>query len=113
MNAVVLSALFAWWLAIVGLALTGNRGAQWSNIVLLVVWGLYLNGFTGLFSTLPPNAYPYHSIAHAGSFISGAIAAGDSWRLRAKGGTLSWALPVITLALVLGWFFVGMGLSNT
>jgi hypothetical protein len=99
-NALLLSILYAWWLLVVILAAQGNRGAQWSNVVFLIVWVAYFSGFTGLFSTLPPNAYPYHSIAHVGDFAVGAVAAFLSWRSRPYEGRRPWVLPAVSLAIL-------------
>src|SRR5262245_48134698 len=65
------SAVFAWWLLMIGTATQGGSGAQWSNILLIVF--MLCAGLAGLFSPRQPYAYPYHAIAHVGIFMMGGV----------------------------------------
>ncbi len=115
-NLSLTSLVYGWWIWSITIAVSGDRSAFVSALVVAAMWAFLWNGVIGLVVSPPPSsAFPYQDLAHLSSIVFGAGASAAIWRaIRSVESEVSWTLPIVTCVILILAFVVQsiLGLQN-
>jgi hypothetical protein len=115
-NLSLTSLTYGWWIWSVTIAVSGDRSALVSALVVAVMWTFLWNGVIRFVVSPPPSsAFPYQDLAHLSSIVFGAGASAAVWRvIRSVESEVSWTMPIVTCVILSLAFVVQsvLGLQN-